>query len=76
MGYLVFKSGFLPRILGVLLIINGLGYLIDSFAALLLPALNVNLVLFTGWVEVVFALWLVIKGVNVEGWQKRVRASA
>ena len=76
MGYLVFKSGFLPRILGVLLIINGLGYLIDSFATLLLPALNVNLVLFTGWVEVVFALWLVIRGVNVEGWQKRVRASA
>jgi hypothetical protein len=76
LGYLVFKSGFLPRILGVLLIINGLGYLIDSFAALLLPNLNVNLVLFTGWVEVVFALWLVIRGVNVEGWQKRVRASA
>jgi hypothetical protein len=75
MGYLVFKSGFLPRILGVLLIINGLGYLIDSFAALLLPNLNVNLVLFTGWVEVVFALWLVIRGVNVEGWQKRARAS-
>src|SRR5215472_13532799 len=75
MGYLVFKSGFLPRILGVLLIINGLGYLLDSFAALLLPNLNVNLVLFTGWVEVVFALWLVIRGVNVEGWQKRVRTS-
>ena len=76
LGYLVFKSGFLPRILGVLLIMNGLSYLIDSFAALLLPDLNVNLVLFTGWVEVVFALWLVIKGVNVEGWHKRARASA
>ena len=76
MGYLVFTSRFLPRILGVLLIINGLGYLIDSFAALLLPGLNVNIVMFTGWVEVVFALWLVIKGVNVEQWEKRTRASA
>jgi hypothetical protein len=76
MGYLVFKSGFLPKILGVLLLLNGCGYLIDSFAALLFPNLNVNIVLFTGWVEVVFALWLVIKGVNVDRWQKRARASA
>jgi len=76
MGYLVFKSGFLPKILGVLLLMNGFGYLIDSFAALLLPNLHVNIVLFTGWVEVVFALWLVIKGVNVERWEKRARESA
>lgn len=76
MGYLVFKSGFLPRILAVLLIMNGLAYLIDSFAALLLPDLNVNLVMFTGWVEVVFALWLMIRGVNVERWDKRARESA
>ncbi|HLV97473.1 MAG TPA: DUF4386 domain-containing protein [Ktedonobacterales bacterium] len=76
MGYLVFKSGFLPRILGVLLIMNGLGYLIDSFAALLLPDLHVNLVLFTGWVEVAFALWLLMRGVNVEQWEKRARTSA
>jgi Domain of unknown function (DUF4386) len=72
LGYLVFTSGFLPRILAVLLIINGLAYLIDSFAALLLPDLNVNLVTFTGWVEVLFALWLLVRGVNVERWQKRV----
>ena len=76
MGYLVFTSGFLPRILGVLLILNGLSYLIDSFAALLLPDLNVNMVMFTGWVEVVFALWLLIKGVNVEKWEKQARTSA
>ena len=75
MGYLVFKSGFLPRMLGVLLIMNGLGYLIDSFAALLLPDLNVNMVMFTGWVEVVFALWLAIRGVNVEQWKKRALAA-
>lgn len=69
MGYLVFKSGFLPRILGVLLMINGFGYLITSFAAFLLPDLKVNIVLYTGWVEVLFALWLLIKGVNVERWE-------
>jgi len=76
MGYLVFKSGFLPRILAVLLIMNGLAYLIDSYAALLVPDLKVNLVMFTGWVEVVFALWLLIRGVNVERWEQRARESA
>jgi hypothetical protein len=76
MGYLVFKSGFLPRVFGVLLIANGLAYLIDSFAALLLPDLKVNVVKFTGWVEVLFAVWLLIRGVNVERWEKRTRASA
>jgi hypothetical protein len=34
---LVFKSGYFPRVLGVLLIFASLGYLIDSFANVLLP---------------------------------------
>jgi hypothetical protein len=76
MGYLVFKSSFLPRIFAVFLIINGLAYLIDGFAALLLPDLRVDIVLFTGWVEVVFPLWLLIRGVNVEQWEKRAHESA
>jgi hypothetical protein len=76
LGYLVFTSGFLPRILAVLVIVNGLAYLIDSLAVLLLPDLNLNLVTLTGWVEVLFALWLLIRRVNVERRQKRVRESA
>jgi hypothetical protein len=76
LGYLVFKSGLLPGILAILMVINGLAYLIDSFASLLRPDLNVNLVMFTGWVEVLFALWLLIRGVNVERWNKRAHASA
>jgi hypothetical protein len=76
LGYLVFRSGFLPRLLAVLLIVNGLAYLIDSVAALVVPDLNVNLVMWTGWVEVVFALWLVIRGVNVERWDKRAGQAA
>lgn len=76
LGYLVFRSGFLPRIFAVLLAINGLAYLIDSVAALLRPDLNVNLVTFTGSVEVLFALWLVIRGINVERWEQRARESA
>jgi hypothetical protein len=76
MGYLVFKSGFLPKILGILLVIGCVGYLIQSFAAFLLPNLEVNIALLTFWGEVLFPLWLVIKGVNVEQWEKRARVSA
>jgi hypothetical protein len=36
-GYLVFKSGFLPKILGILLMLGCVGYLIDVFCKLLLP---------------------------------------
>ncbi|MFQ6062344.1 MAG: DUF4386 domain-containing protein [Methanosarcinales archaeon] len=71
MGYLVFKSGYLPRILGVLLIIGGFGYLIDSFTLFLFPKFGVTISKFTFLGEVLFPLWLLIKGVNVEQWEKR-----
>jgi hypothetical protein len=76
MGYLVFKSGFIPRVLGVLLIIGCLGYLIESFAAFLFPNYEVNIALFTFWGEVLLPLWLLIKGVNVDQWKKHALASA
>ena len=65
LGYLVYKSGFLPRFLGVLLILDGIANLFWFFRALLLPdypALN-----YPGWAisfiaEVGLALWLLIKG--------------
>lgn len=37
-GYLVFKCGFLPRLLGVLLVLGGMGYLVDFLGTVLLPA--------------------------------------
>ncbi len=76
MGYLVFKSGFLPKILGILLIVGCLGYLVDSFSAFLFPSFGFNIALFTFWGEVLFPLWLLIKGVNVEQWKKHVLESA
>lgn len=76
MGYLVFKSGFLPRIIGVLLMIGCFGYLAHSLAVFLVPNLGVNIALFTAWVELLLPLWLLVKGVNVERWERRVLASA
>jgi len=73
MGYLVFKSGFLPRILGILLMIGCFGYVIESFAAFL--GYNMNIIFFTGWGELLLLLWLLIRGVNVEEWRQRERES-
>ncbi len=75
MGYLVYKSGFLPKIIGVLLIIGCVGYLVDSFAAFLFPGFGVNVAMLTFWGEVLLPLWLLIKGVNVEKWQKLALAT-
>ncbi len=70
MGYLVFRSGYIPRILGVLLMIGCFGYVLDSFVVFLLPNYEVNIAVFTFWGEILLPLWLVIKGVNVEQWEK------
>jgi hypothetical protein len=69
LGLLVFRSGFLPRLLGILLIIGGAGYVIDSGTQLLFSGLP-TISQFTFWGELLFALWLLIKGVNVERWQQ------
>jgi hypothetical protein len=66
LGYLVFKlPGYMPKILGVLLIIASLGYLIDSFGKLLVPNYNANIAMFTFIGEVLLVFWLFIKGVRI-----------
>ena len=76
MGYLVFKSGFLPRILGILLMIGCFGYLIDSFTFLIFPNFDATISMFTFWGELLLPLWLLMKGVDVEQWEKRALESA
>ncbi len=74
LGYLVFVSGFLPRLLGVLLLVAGCGYLLDSVALLVLPGYAETpalVALVIAVAEIAFPLWLLIKGVAVERWQQR-----
>lgn len=72
-GYLIFKSGFLPRVLGVLLLIAGLCYLTNSFVLILFPAVSdlvFQVVLTPTFIaELSMCLWLLIKGVNVTKWK-------
>lgn len=74
LGYLIFNSRFLPRILGILMAIAGACYLINSFALIVFPPLASILLLLPAFIgELSFALWLAIKGVNVT---ERARPSA
>jgi hypothetical protein len=65
-GILVFKSGFLPRILGVLLIAACFGYLADSLTSLLLPSYGDFVTRYAGILqgagELPIMFWLLIKG--------------
>lgn len=74
-GFVVFRSGFLPRIVGILLGISGFCYFTDGFVSFISPALQARLLpylLFPCPVgEGLFALWLAIKGLNVEKWRAR-----
>jgi hypothetical protein len=71
MGYLVFKSNYIPKIIGILLMIGCFGYLIDSFTFLLFPNWGMTISQFTFIGELLLPLWLLVKGVNVKQWEKR-----
>jgi Domain of unknown function (DUF4386) len=64
-GYLACTSGYVPRLLGVLLVIAGGGYLIDSFGRLLVAGYSVNVASVTFVGEALFMLWLLLKGRKV-----------
>jgi hypothetical protein len=75
-GYLIFKSGYLPKMLGIMIQIAGLGYISNGFAVILFPAiantvfLAIILPVFAG--EISLSLWLLIKGVNVRKWNQSI----
>ena len=77
LAYLIVKSTFFPRIIGVLLGIEGLGYLINSFALFLAPALQARIFPYfavTAIAEVALCLWLLVMGVNVQRWKEQAIA--
>jgi hypothetical protein len=70
LGYLAFNSGYIPKWLGVLLIVAGLGYLMDSFGKILLPNYNLTIAAFTFIGEPLLIFWLLWKG--IKGFDKKL----
>lgn len=73
-GYLIFRSGYFPKAIGVLMQVAGLCYLTNSFALLLAPEFSSRIVpaiLIPPFIaEASLSLWLLLKGVNVEEWNR------
>ena len=68
LGWLVYRSGYIPAALGVALALAGLCYVVQSFGTLLFPAQTVIFATIGGlsMIEIVFPLWLVFKGVRAQ----------
>jgi hypothetical protein len=62
LGVLVARSGYIPRILGVLLAIAGLGYVVNYLGPYLYPNLDLGFLFVTFFGELVFAVWLLVRG--------------
>jgi hypothetical protein len=75
-GYLIFRSGYLPKFVGILMQIAGLSYLIACFAALFAPAVAdviTPAILLPPLIgESSLCLWLLVKGVNIVKWNERM----
>ncbi len=79
-GVLVYRSGFMPRLVGVLMVFAGLGWLTNTFAALIDPPFARSLqpyILAPGGIgEISLMLWLLFVGVNGPKWEIRAAAAA
>jgi hypothetical protein len=72
-GYLIFRSTFLPHILGVLMALAGVGWLI--FLSPLENRLSTYLKVLGFVAELSLCLWLIVKGVNAQRWKEQASAA-
>jgi hypothetical protein len=64
LGYLAFKSGYVPKWLGVFLVLAAVGYIVDGFGKALSPDYNLNIAQFTFIGEVLLIFWLLWRGIK------------
>lgn len=75
-AYLIFRSGYLPRFIGVLMAIGGIGFVVRNFAMILAPAYASDVLLmlmFPG--GLILAVWLLVKGVDGPKWNAKANAA-
>jgi hypothetical protein len=81
LGYLVFRSSYFPRLVGIAILIGSLGYFLEGLVKVtfvdngLVGTAVVGLLVVATISELAFAVWLLIKGVNVTAWNEAVTSS-
>ncbi|PXY43568.1 DUF4386 domain-containing protein [Flavobacterium hydrophilum] len=72
-GYLIYISGYFPKVFGLLMSIAGICYLTNSFTLILAPKFSSILILMPCLIaELAFSLWLIFKGVNLPVWKEKL----
>ena len=69
-GYLIFRSAFLPRILGILLMVSGLSWMIYLYPPLAASLFFPFIVAASAIGEIPLEFWLIVRGVNVQRWKE------
>ena len=62
LGYLIYRSGYIPWILGVLLAMDGVGWIVSGLRPYLYPAANLDWLFLFSFVELLLPLWLLTMG--------------
>jgi hypothetical protein len=76
-GYLTFKSGYLPRFLGVLMVVAGVGFVAKNITKVLAPAFSWDVLLAPMFLNaVVLAIWMLVRGVDGAKWGRAIAAEA
>jgi hypothetical protein len=77
-GWLVYRSGFFPKIIGALIGLAGIGYFAQSYGTIVAPGagdmLSTLLLIVAVPGELIFTLWLVTKGIDEDTWHRRAGA--
>lgn len=72
-GYLIIKSGYFPKLIGILYLIPGVSYFVSSFVVILAPQFGEKYYFFMAGPaligELSLSLWLILKGVNLDKWR-------
>ena len=66
LGYMVFRSVYIPKILGPILIISSIGYITTAISPYLLGNVKVDIAKYTFFGELIFMLWLLIRGWKIK----------
>jgi len=74
-GYLIYRSGYFPKFLGVLLLFAGVGFITKDFLVVLAPTYASDVLLLPMFLAVLsLMLWFLFKGVDAEEWERQRHA--